>query len=99
VFDYEETSRKSIQVAGGRCLDGLLEKKSFFRVVRNGQVVYDRETCKAMKHHKNDVNSIKRNVEFGLSFDNDDVRIQPGDRIKCYTVKMVKRPIEWDLGF
>lgn len=86
-------------MAGGRCLDGLIEKKSLFRVIRNGQVVFEREPCKSLKHLKNDVSSVKRNVEFGLAFENEQVSVQPGDRIHCYATKMVKRPVQWDLGF
>lgn len=67
--------------------------------MRNGSVAFNRETCRSLKHHKTDVSSIKRNVEFGLSFENEQLRLQPGDRIQCYTVKMIKKPVEWDLGF
>lgn len=88
-----------IQVAGGRCLDGSIEKKSLFRITRNGQVLFEREACKSLKHLKNDVLSVKRNVEFGLAFENEKVSVQSGDRICCYSIKMVKRPVQWDLGF
>lgn len=84
---------------GGRCLDGLIDKKAFFRVKRNGEVVFDRETCKTLKHHKTDVNTIKKNVEFGLGLEKDGLEIKPGDKIECYQVKMVKTVIDWDLGF
>jgi translation initiation factor IF-2 len=99
VFDYNENNKRFIKVAGGRCSDGLIERKHYFRVLRNNQIVYDKEKCKTLKHHKTDVNSIKRNVEFGFAFENASVLPQPGDKIVCYDIKLVKSQLEWNLGF
>jgi translation initiation factor IF-2 len=99
VFDYNEKNKQFIKVAGGRCSDGLIDRKLYFRVLRNNQIVYDKEKCKSLKHHKSDVNSIKRNVEFGFAFENESVLPEPGDKIVCYDLKVVKSNLEWNLGF
>jgi translation initiation factor IF-2 len=99
VFDYDESNKHTITVAGGRCVDGLLDHKAHFKLVRNEETIADGLLCKSLKHMKNDVATIKRNVEFGLAFDNQSVRPQQGDTIVCYSLKKVRQPIEWNLGF
>jgi translation initiation factor IF-2 len=99
VFSYGESNTKTITVAGGRCLEGQIDRKGFYRLVRNGQVIENKLTCKSLKHLKTDVNTIKRNIEFGLAFEEQSVQPVKGDTIICYNVKKVKEPIEWNLGF
>lgn len=99
VFEFDESNKKSILVAGGRCTEGHLDKKMNFRLMRDNQCVFDRQSCKSLKHLKNDVNTIKRNVEFGFAFADEQIRPQSGDKLICYEIKQVKSPIEWDLGF
>lgn len=98
-FDYNESNKKVIKVAGGRCVEGHLDRKLNFRLMRNGECLVEGQKCKSLKHVKQDVNSIKRNVEFGFSFDDDSIQPQPGDKLVCYDVKMVRSPLDWNLGF
>lgn len=53
----------------------------------------------SMRHLKNEVDSIKKDVECGLMFDDKTVIGQPGDTVVCYTIKMEKQQIDWDPGF
>lgn len=99
VFDYNETNKKIIKVAGGKCVEGHLDRKLYFRVMRNGECLVERQKCKSLKHIKQDVNTIKRNVEFGFAFEDEGIRPEPGDKLVCYDVKMVRSPIDWNLGF
>ncbi|RNA03217.1 Translation initiation factor IF- mitochondrial [Brachionus plicatilis] len=99
VFDYNESNKKVIKIAGGRCVEGHLDRKLSFRLVRNGECLVEKQKCKSLKHVKQDVNTIKRNVEFGFAFDDDDVQPQPGDKLVCYNVKMVRSPLDWNFGF
>jgi translation initiation factor IF-2 len=99
-FEYDLSNNKSIQVAGGKCMDGYLDKKMLFKLVRNGSVISERLKCHSLKHLKNDVNTIKCNVDFGLAFEDQLNAVpKPGDKIICYNIKMVKSPIDWNLGF
>lgn len=98
-FTYDEPNGQTIIVAGARCMEGLVEKKSLFRLERNGQVIASGLSCRSLKHFKNDINTAKKNTEFGLSFDDQSVQVEKGDKIVCYAIRKVKRPVEWNLGF
>lgn len=52
-----------------------------------------------MRHLKNEVDSIKKDVECGLMFDDHEIQAETGDVIVCYTTKMEKQFIKWDPGF
>lgn len=52
----------------------------------------------AMKHHKDDVQSVKTGMECGL-FLEEDVDFQAGDEIVCYEEVEVQQKISWDPGF
>ena len=99
-FEYDVSNNKSILIAGGKCVDGHLDKKMLFKLVRNGTIISDKLKCHSLKHLKNDVNTIKCNVDFGLSFEDQQNGLpKPGDKIICYNLKMVKSHINWNLGF
>ncbi|CAF0720514.1 unnamed protein product [Rotaria sp. Silwood1] len=97
VFEITERNKK-IPVAGCRVTDGSLEKKQLFKLIRNGQVIH-RDTLSSLKHLRDDVQSIKKGVECGLSFTNHDIKFQKGDQIICYTVRQVVQEAKWDFGF
>lgn len=52
----------------------------------------------AMKHHKDDVQSVKTGMECGL-FLEEGVDFQVGDEIVCYEEAEVQQKISWDPGF
>ena len=52
----------------------------------------------ALKHHKDDVQSVKTGMECGLCLD-EDVEFKPGDDIVCYEDSEVQQKISWDPGF
>jgi translation initiation factor IF-2 len=99
VFSYKESHKKQIQVAGGQCKDGQLDKNLYFRLVRDNKVIFDKQKCGSLKHLKTDVSTIKRNVEFGFSFENQEIKVEQGDKLVCYAIKMVNCKLDWDLGF
>lgn len=53
----------------------------------------------SMRHLKNEVESIKKDVECGLMFEDKTIMAQSGDIVVCYTTKMEKQTIDWDPGF
>jgi translation initiation factor IF-2 len=58
-----------------------------------------KDTLSTLKHLRDDVQSIKKGVECGLSFTNHDIKFQKGDQIVCYTVRQVGQEAKWDFGF
>ncbi|KAK2190842.1 hypothetical protein NP493_66g01012 [Ridgeia piscesae] len=53
----------------------------------------------SLKHFKNEVDSIKTDVECGICFADKTVVPQHGDRIICYERKEVAQQLEWDIDF
>ena len=53
----------------------------------------------SMRHLKNEVESIKTDVECGLMFSDTEFTPQPGDEVICYHMVEVPQTLEWDLGF
>ncbi|XP_030562705.1 translation initiation factor IF-2, mitochondrial isoform X1 [Drosophila novamexicana] len=90
--------RKEIPVAGCRCTKGVLKKSQRFRLLRDGEVIYD-GTLESMRHLKNEVDSVKKDVECGLRFKDAKVLPQPGDTLQCYTTHMEAQQTDWDPGF
>ncbi|GBP22863.1 Translation initiation factor IF-2, mitochondrial [Eumeta japonica] len=90
--------RKKVPVAGCRCLKGTLNKHALYRIVRGAQVVYEGKLA-SMKHLKDEVDTIKRDMECGLRFADPTFEVQPGDTIICYKLVDVSVVTKWDPGF
>ncbi|XP_014674970.1 PREDICTED: translation initiation factor IF-2, mitochondrial-like isoform X2 [Priapulus caudatus] len=90
--------RKQVPVAGCRCTKGNLLKKHLFRVMRDEEVLHE-GTIASLKHFKNEVDSIKNEMECGIMFDTSAVHFQSGDTILCYVVHKVPDTIDWITGF
>lgn len=52
-----------------------------------------------MHHLKNEVESIKTNVECGLQLADKEIEPEVGDTIVCYTLRKEKQTIDWNPGF
>lgn len=90
--------RKELPVLGCRCVKGLLKKGEKTRLMRQGELIYDGH-LESMRHLKNEVETIKKDVECGLKLNDPAIVAQPGDTIVCYTKKMQTQTTDWDPGF
>ncbi|KAI0223177.1 Translation initiation factor IF-2, mitochondrial [Lamellibrachia satsuma] len=90
--------KHKVPVAGCRCVKGILQKKLCFKLLRNGESLLD-GGLSSLKHFKNEVDSIKTDVECGICFDDKTITPQHGDRIICYERKEVAQQLEWDIDF
>ncbi|KAH8027590.1 hypothetical protein HPB51_007140 [Rhipicephalus microplus] len=90
--------RKKIPVAGCKCTKGTLRKNALYKLVRNSEVIHSGPLV-SMRHLKNEVESIKKDVECGLMFQDANVRFQHGDVLVCYSIKQVPQETDWDPGF
>lgn len=52
-----------------------------------------------MKHLKDEVTTIKRDMECGLRFEDPTFSVQPGDTVICYKMVDVSGKTNWDPGF
>lgn len=53
----------------------------------------------SMRHLKNEVDSIKKDVECGLKLEDQSVEPQAGDTLVFFTVNIVSQKTSWDPGF
>ncbi|XP_058523784.1 translation initiation factor IF-2, mitochondrial [Ochotona princeps] len=90
--------KKKVPVAGCRVQKGQLEKQKKFKLIRNGHIVW-KGSLTSLKHHKDDVSTIKTGMDCGLSLDDEKVEFKVGDEIVCYEEKEVLAKTSWDPGF
>lgn len=90
--------KKKVPVAGCRCIKGVLKKSAKYRLKRGEEVLHEGE-LHSMRHLKNEVDTIKTDVECGLQLSDHEIRFKPGDTLVCYEVKEVSRETDWNPGF
>lgn len=91
---------KKIPVAGARCSKGVLKKSNcLYKVVRRDEVLSSGLKIAAMRHLKDEVDTIKKDIECGLRFQDivglEGLRFQPQDLIVCYEIKKTKQKTKW----
>lgn len=95
-FDVS-VGKKKVLVAGCRVQKGQLDRRHKFRLIRGQDTVWEGSLA-ALKHHKDDIQTVKMGMECGLSADGD-VDITPGDVIVCFEELDAPQVISWDPGF
>ena len=69
-----------------------------FKLMRIDECLFDGQ-MDSMRHLKNEVDTIKKDLECGLMLKEFKVEAKPGDTIVCYTVNKKPQETEWDPGF
>uniref|UniRef100_A0A3Q3X0B7 Translation initiation factor IF-2, mitochondrial n=1 Tax=Mola mola TaxID=94237 RepID=A0A3Q3X0B7_MOLML len=95
MFDVS-VGKKKIPVAGCRVQKGHLDRRLKFRLIRGRDAIW--ESLAALKHHKDDIQTVKAGMECGLSAGGE-VDFRPGDVIVCFEEVKVPQVISWDPGF
>ncbi|XP_050100278.1 translation initiation factor IF-2, mitochondrial isoform X1 [Anopheles aquasalis] len=98
LFDINEGRRK-VTVLGCRCTKGLLKKSHKYKLRRNGELLAEGLSLESMRHLKNEVDSIKKDVECGLRLNDQSIELKVGDTIVCYQINKQPQETEWDPGF
>uniref|UniRef100_A0A8D8YTF0 Translation initiation factor IF-2, mitochondrial n=1 Tax=Cacopsylla melanoneura TaxID=428564 RepID=A0A8D8YTF0_9HEMI len=86
--------KKKIPVAGCRCTKGVLKRNALYKLVRRGEVLFEGK-LDSMKHLKEEVSSIKKEVECGLMLDDHGVEFQAGDTLVCFEKFKVPQVTDW----
>ncbi|XP_061579239.1 translation initiation factor IF-2, mitochondrial [Cololabis saira] len=89
--------KKKVPVAGCRVQKGQLDRRLKFRMIRGRDPVWE-GSLSALRHHKDDVQTVKTGMECGLSAD-DDMDFRTGDVIVCFEEVEVPQVTSWDPGF
>ncbi|XP_047221234.1 translation initiation factor IF-2, mitochondrial isoform X2 [Girardinichthys multiradiatus] len=95
-FDVS-VGKKKVPVAGCRVQKGHLDRRLKFRVIRGQDTVWE-GSVSALKHHKDEVQTVKTGMECGLSMDGD-IDFRAGDIIVCFEELEVPQVTSWDPGF
>lgn len=96
MFDVT-VGKKKVPVAGCRVHKGQLDRRLKFRLVRGQDTVWEGSLA-ALKHHKDEVQTVKVGMECGLSVDGD-VDFRAGDVIECFEETDEPQVTSWDPGF
>ncbi|KAI9851953.1 MAG: hypothetical protein M1838_002242 [Thelocarpon superellum] len=91
IFDINTKGRVRKPFAGCKVRNGVLQRTSKVRVVRDANVVYD-GTFHSLKHIKKDVAETRKGGECGLGVEGWD-EFQVGDQIQCYEEKIERRSL------
>jgi translation initiation factor IF-2 len=85
-------------IAGCYVQEGMVDKNSYVRVIRDGIVIYpNREnqniTLSSLKRFKNDVKEVRAGMECGLTIDNfNDIKV--GDQIEVYEIIKIDKHLD-----
>ncbi|KAK5936394.1 hypothetical protein CgunFtcFv8_027761 [Champsocephalus gunnari] len=96
MFDVS-VGKKKLPVAGCRVQKGLLDRRMTFRLIRGRDAIWEGPLL-ALKHHKDEVQTVKLGMECGLSADVE-VEIKAGDVVVCFEELDVPQVTSWDPGF
>ena len=78
-------------IAGSEVVDGVVDRKSGVRLIRDGIVIYEGEVS-SLKRFKDDVKEVREGLECGIGIANfNDIKV--GDVIECFTVEEVARTL------
>ena len=78
-------------IAGCEVVDGVVDRKSNVRLIREGVVVYEGEVS-SLKRFKDDVAEVREGLECGITIANfNDIKVD--DVIESYTVEEVPRTL------
>ena len=79
------------KVAGCRVTEGIVERGSGVRLIRDNVVVHEGK-LKTLKRFKDEVKEVQTGQECGMAFENyEDMRV--GDVIECFRVETVQRSL------
>ncbi|XP_058455795.1 translation initiation factor IF-2, mitochondrial [Malaya genurostris] len=98
LFEINE-GRKKLTVLGCRCVKGMLKKAAKYKLVRNGDVLVSDLVLDSMRHLKNEVETVKRDVECGLRLNDQQLELKAGDTLVCYKINQEPNQTDWDPGF
>lgn len=90
--------KHKVPVAGARCVKGNLKKSGLYKVIRSQETIFQ-GNLDSLKHFKEEVDSVKKDMECGIRLSDPSINFKPGDTIICYKIKKIPQTITWDPGF
>lgn len=97
IFTINE-GRKQVTVIGCRCTKGVLKKSEKYKLMRQHELICE-GSLESMRHLKNEVDTVKKDVECGLKMKDQEIVPEPGDVLICYKTNLQAQKTDWDPGF
>ncbi|KZT58983.1 hypothetical protein CALCODRAFT_494224, partial [Calocera cornea HHB12733] len=91
IFNITIKGRKQRAIAGCRVINGVVEKSSRVRIIRNGEELWEGAIAD-LKHLKKEISEAKRGMECGMALDGFE-DMQPGDIIQAIEINEVARQV------
>ena len=85
-------------IAGCYVQDGMIDRNSMIRIIRNGIVIYPTKenqivNLSSLKRFKNDVREVKAGMECGLTIENfNDIKV--GDQVEAFEIIEIAKELE-----
>ncbi|KAH7468939.1 Translation initiation factor IF-2 [Phytophthora ramorum] len=83
---------RTTNIAGCKVTSGSLNMQAKYRLVRDGETVFENVDMASMRHFQQKVSEVNKGQECGLQLAGTD-DFQPGDVLEAYTTKVVKPEI------
>ena len=80
-------------VAGCLVTEGMIQRNSKIRVIRDGIVITEDRNIDSLRRIKDDLREVRAGLECGIRLQGFD-DIKPGDRLACYNTKTFARKLE-----
>ncbi|CAG9321669.1 unnamed protein product [Blepharisma stoltei] len=89
IFSISEKGSKSKLVGGIYVINGSIQRRGKFKVIRDGDVVYQDAEADSLRKLKEHVKEVVQGHEGGIGLE-DDVILKVGDILECYETKRRK---------
>ena len=80
-------------IAGSKVEDGIIARNSLARLIRDDEVLYDKQNITSLKRFKDDVKEVKEGLECGIGLEDVKKYIE-NDIIEVYEIIKVKRKLD-----
>ena len=94
---FHLSGKRKASVAGCRVKQGQLRRSETYRVIRNGQVIFEGNLL-SMKRGDDDTDVAKKETECGLCFENFH-DLKEGDKVECFSKTFEKQEVDWKWNF
>ncbi|KAL1601808.1 translation initiation factor IF-2 [Paraconiothyrium brasiliense] len=91
-FEIGIGGRKKMVIAGSKVRNGEIKKGSRARVLRKDDAMHD-GIIGSLKNQKKDVQTMHKDTECGIAFDDGWSEFKVGDKIQCYDEEKIKRTL------
>jgi translation initiation factor IF-2 len=80
-------------IAGAKVEHGIITRNSIARLIRDGEILFDKQSISSLRRFKDDVKEVKEGLECGIGL-GDVIKYDENDIIEVYEIIKIKRKLE-----